>query len=169
VLRLYGAIANSHSVSANELGAVAEEIDAALLKRFGERVGDAANHLLFAVDQRRPVELGLTHADAMHMGSADLVQGVACGDQHFLRRAAAVRTGAAEIALLDQRHLESRLSGRHRNAEACIAAAEDQHVIVVACHAPGLSERGRSVPMPKAYGCHSLSQGTRGAAASFHS
>ena len=161
--------ADSHSVSANEVGAVAKEIDAALLKRLGERVGDAAAHLLFAVDQPRPVELGLAYADAMHVGLVDLVQRVARGDQHFFRRAASVRAGAAEIALLDQRHFEPRLSGWHGDAEAGIAAAEDQHIIAVACHAPDLSERGRSVPMPKAYGCHSRGQGTRGAAASFHS
>ena len=155
MLRLDGAITNPHSVSANEVGAVAEEVDAALLKRLGERVGDAADHLFLAVDQRRPVELGLAYADAMHVRLVDLVQRVARGDQHFLRRAAAVRAGAAEIALLDQRYLEPRLSGRHGDAEAGIAAAEDQHVIAVACHAPDLPERGRRVPMPKAYGCHS--------------
>ena len=35
------------------------------------------------------------------MGLVDLVQGVAGGDQHLFRRAAAIGAGAAEIARLD--------------------------------------------------------------------
>ena len=53
--------------------------------------------VLFAIDQCGPVEPGLGDRDAMLGRPLDLVQRVACGDQHLLRRAAAIWTGAAEI------------------------------------------------------------------------
>ena len=137
--------ADFHLIATNEAGAVAEEIDAALFQRLGERVWDARDHLFLAVDESRPVELGLGYADAMHMGLVDLVQRVAGGDEHLFRRAAAVRAGAAEVALLDHRHFQPSRAGRHGDAEAGIAAAEDQHVVAVACHRLVLPER-RTAP-----------------------
>ncbi len=82
----------------------------------------------------RPVEARLRHGDAMHMRLPDLVQRVAGGDQHLLRRAAAIGAGAAEIAILGERDLEPRLPRRHGDAEAGIAAAKDQDVIAIGCH-----------------------------------
>jgi hypothetical protein len=64
----------------------------------------------------------------------DLVQRVARGNQNLFWRAAAIGAGAAEIAFFDERHLQSGLVGRHRDAEASVAAAQDQHVIAVAYH-----------------------------------
>ena len=85
-------------VGADEFGVLADQLDATVLQRLGERVRDTRDHLLLAVDQRRPVERGLADADAMDMGLADLVQCMRRGDQHLLRRAASIGAGAAEIA-----------------------------------------------------------------------
>ena len=79
MLRLYGPAANLDRVRSHEAGAVAEEIDAALFEHLGKGLWDTADHLFFAVDQRRPVELGLAHADMVDVGLLDLVQGVAGG------------------------------------------------------------------------------------------
>jgi hypothetical protein len=149
MLRLYGPAANLDRVRPHEVGAVAQEIDAALFKRLGKRLGDAADHLLFAVDQRRPVELGLAHADMVDVGLVDLVQGVAGGHQHLFRGAAAIGAGAAKVAFLDHRHLHPCLSGRHGDAEAGIAAAQDQHIVAIGCHVLALPGRGRAFQCPR--------------------
>ena len=117
-----------------KLALLTEEIDAALFKRLGKGLRDAADHLLFAVDQRSPIELRLAHADMVDVSLADLVQRVAGGHQHLFRGAAAIWAGAAEVAFLDHRHRHPGLSGRHGDAEAGIAAAQDQHIVALGCH-----------------------------------
>src|SRR4029079_9921949 len=83
-LRLYGPAADLDRVRPHEAGAVTEEIDAALFKRLGKGLRDTADHLLFAVNQRSPIELRLTHADVVDMSLVDLVQRVGGGHpQHF--------------------------------------------------------------------------------------
>jgi hypothetical protein len=134
MVRLHGPVASLDRVRPNEAGAVAEEIDAALFKHLGKGLWHTADHLFFAVDQRRPVELGLAHADMVDVGLLDLVQGVAGGHQDFFRRAAPIWAGAAEVALFDHRHLHPCLSGRYGDAEAGIAAAQDQHIVAIGCH-----------------------------------
>ena len=67
-------------------------------------------------------------------GLLDLVQGVACGHQHLFRRAAAIGAGATEVAFLDHRYRHPGLSGRHCDAEAGIAAAQDQHIVAIGGH-----------------------------------
>jgi hypothetical protein len=88
----------------------------------------------YAVDQRRPVELGLAHADMVDVGLLDLVQGVAGGHQDFFRRAAPIWAGAPKVALFDHRHLHPCLSGWYGDAEAGIAAAQDLHIVAIGCH-----------------------------------
>jgi hypothetical protein len=68
------------------------------------------------------------------VGLADLVQRVAGGHQHLFRRAAAIGTRAAKVAFLDHRHRHPGLSGRHCDAEAGIAPAQDQHIVAIGCH-----------------------------------
>jgi len=65
---------------------------------------------------------------------ADLMQGMGGGDQHFLRRAAAVRAGPAEIARLDHDHLQPDRSRRHGDTEGAVAAADDQNIARFAFH-----------------------------------
>ena len=52
----------------------------------------------------------------------------------FFRRAAAIWAGAAEVAFLDHRHRHPGLPSRHCDAEAGIAAAQDQHIVAIGCH-----------------------------------
>ena len=155
MLALDGPVADLDCIPPHEAGALAKEIDAALLQGLGKRVGDAADHLLLAIDQRRPVELRPAHADMMNMGLLDLVQSVAGRDQDFFRRAAAIGAGAAEITVLGQRYSHTGVAGRHRDPEAGIATAEDQHVIAVACHELGLPEILAGFPMRREHYCHS--------------
>jgi len=134
VLRLDGTIPDVDGIAVDEPGAVANNIDAAVGEGAGQAFRDALDQRLLAVDQLGPVEARLRHGDAMRLRLPDFVQRVACGDQHLLRRAAAIGAGPAEVAILDEGDLEPRLSRRHGDAEAGIAAAEDQHVIAVAGH-----------------------------------
>jgi hypothetical protein len=64
----------------------------------------------------------------------DLMQRVTGRDQHFLRRAAAVRAGAAEQILLNHRHRHSGTPDRAGHAHAGIAAAENDHVEFFGAH-----------------------------------
>jgi hypothetical protein len=64
----------------------------------------------------------------MNGGALDFVQRVAGGDQNFLRRAAAVRAGPAEIVRFDHRDRHSSASDRTGNANAGVAAAKYHHV-----------------------------------------
>lgn len=100
---------------------------------------------LLAVYQRRPIKLRPADADAMNVRLANFVKRVARGNQHLLGRAATVWAGTAEIALLDERHLQPRLAGRYRDAKARVAAAEDQQVVAVASHVL-TSTRGNARP-----------------------
>src|SRR5262249_52911272 len=110
----------------------------------------------------RSLELGFAHADMVDVGLANLVQGVAGGHQHLFRRAAAIWAGAAEVALLDHRHLHPGLSRRHGDAEACIAAAQDQHIVAIGCHELVCTPDAPLPPMPEIYGCDSRRQETWG-------
>src|SRR5262245_16876485 len=92
-----------------------------------ERGGEMADHLLLAIDQGGPIQPRLAHGNVEPTRPCDLVQRMARGHQHLLRRAAAVRTGAAKEVRLDQRHGEAGSAGRHRHAHAGIAAAQDHH------------------------------------------
>jgi hypothetical protein len=65
----------------------------------------------------------------MMNGSAlDFVQRVTSGNQHFLRRAAAVRASSAEVMRFDYRDRHSSAPDRACNANTGVAAAEDHHV-----------------------------------------
>ena len=141
VLGLERPSAGLDGVGADEFRLIADQLDAALLKRLGERVGDARDHLLLAVDQGSPVERGSADADAMDMRLADLVQRMCCGDQHLLRRAAAIGAGAAEIAVLDHDDLETGLARWPGDAERSVAATQDHHVIGFARHLANPSSR----------------------------
>src|SRR5436190_1884029 len=55
-------------------------------------------------------------------------------DQHLLRRAAAVRTGPAEIVGFDHRDRHSSAPDGTGNANAGVAAAEDHHVECLDAH-----------------------------------
>jgi hypothetical protein len=92
--------------------------------------------------QRRPIEGGLADLDAMHMRPVDLVQGMGGGHQNFFRGAAAVGTGAAEIGALDHEHLQAGFAGRHGDAEAGIAAAQDRHVVGWVRHDCAIAKSG---------------------------
>src|SRR4051812_22278540 len=70
----------------------------------------------------------------MHGRAFDLVQRVAGRDQHFLWRAAAVRTGAAEQTLFDHRHRHPGAPDRPGYADAGIAAAQDDHIELFPAH-----------------------------------
>ena len=61
-------------VGSDEGGMSADDLDATFGKRQRDRLGDGADQLLFAVDQRRPVELWLAQFDAMDLGPRDLIQ-----------------------------------------------------------------------------------------------
>jgi hypothetical protein len=52
----------------------ADDLDATFGKRPRDRLGHRADQLLFAVDQRRPVELWLAQFDAMDLGPRDFIQ-----------------------------------------------------------------------------------------------
>ena len=68
-------------------------------------------------------------------GAFDLVQGMSGGDQHLLGRTAAVRAGAAgEVAGLDHRDRKPGAAYRTGDADACIAAAEDDDVEFFGAH-----------------------------------
>ena len=90
------AIADADGVGAGERAVALDDLDVALGHRAGEVGRDVLDHVLLAVDQRGPVELRLADRDVMNGRALDFVQRMAGGDQHLLRRAAAVRAGAAE-------------------------------------------------------------------------
>ena len=134
MVRLHGPVASLDRVRPHEAGAVAEEIDAALFEHLGKGLWDTADHLFFAVDQRRPVELRLADGDMMDPCAFDFMQRVAGGDQHLLRRAAAVRAGAAEQVGLDHRDRHAGAPDRAGDADAGVAATQNDHVEFLRCH-----------------------------------
>src|SRR5260370_23756138 len=88
-------------VGTAEDAAAPDHLDVALDHRAAEVGGDILDHVLLAIDQCGPVQPGFADSDMMDGRAFDLMQRVAGGDQHLLRRAAAIRAGAAEQVLLD--------------------------------------------------------------------
>src|SRR5216683_2499834 len=138
VSRLQHAIADTDGVGPGECGFTPDHLDLTPLHRAGEIVGDVLDHLLLAVDQSRPIELRLSDRDFVNTGALDLVQRMTRRHQYLLRRATAVRAGAAEVSGFDHRHRHSRAPHRAGYADTSIAAAEDHHVELFRCHRIGL-------------------------------
>jgi hypothetical protein len=75
--------ADRDRVRTGETAALADHLDAAPLHQLAERVRDAADHRLLAINQCRPVENGLADGDVMGLGALDLVERMRRGDQHL--------------------------------------------------------------------------------------
>src|SRR5258708_5653756 len=99
-----------------------DHLDIATRHRARKVRRDILDQVLFAVDQCGPAQLRLADGDMMNGGALVFVQRVAGGDQNFLRRAAAVRAGPAEIVRFDHRDRHSSASHRTGNANAGVAA-----------------------------------------------
>jgi hypothetical protein len=128
------AVSNADGIRTSECGMALDDLDIALGHRAGEVRGDVLDHVLLAVDQRRPVELRLADGDVMNGCALDFVQRVAGGDQDLLRRAAAVRAGTAEKIGLDHRDRHPGAPDRAGDADAGVAAAQNDHVEFLRCH-----------------------------------
>ena len=90
-----------------EDGVTLDHLDIAMRHRVGEIFRNIPDQILLAVDQCGPVEFGFADRDMVDGGALDFVQRMTSGDQHLLRRAAAVRAGAAEIVRFDHRDRHS--------------------------------------------------------------
>jgi hypothetical protein len=77
----------------------------------------------------------------MHAGALDLVQGVTGRHQYLLGRAAAVRTGAAEVMGFDHGDRQTGAPCRSSHADTGIAAAQDYDVEWFCRHRTDLASR----------------------------
>ena len=134
MLGLELASADPDDIGACENGAALDHFDVALGHRTGEVGGDVLDHILLAVDQGGPVQPGLADRDMMNGGALDFVQRMTGGDQHLLRRAAAVRAGAAKQILLDHRDRHSGAPCWTGHADAGVAAAKNDHIEFLGAH-----------------------------------
>src|SRR6266576_2081231 len=98
---LQRAVAEANGVRAGERRVSVDHLDLTARHRASQVRRNVLDHVLLAVDQRGPIEFWPADSDVMHRGALDLVQGVAGGNQYLLRRAAAIRAGAAEIVRFD--------------------------------------------------------------------
>ncbi len=64
-------------------------------------------------------------------GPGDQVQRFRCSDQYLLRHTAAQRTGAADVALLDDGDRHTGLAGDVGDGQAGVAGTDDEDVEVV--------------------------------------
>ena len=122
------AVANADGIRPREEGVPLDDLHVATSHRPSKVRRDILDQVLLALDQSRPVKLRFCHRDMMSGRALDLMQSVPGSNQHLLRRAAAVGTGAAEVARLHQRNRQVRLARRQRRADAGIAAADDEDV-----------------------------------------
>src|SRR3954451_2069766 len=95
------AVADADGVRSGDRRVAVDDLDLPLRHRARKVRRNVLDHVFLAIDQRGPIERWPADFDVMDRGALDLVQGMAGGDQYLLRRAAAVRTGAAEVARLD--------------------------------------------------------------------
>ena len=128
------AVADLQRIGSDEFPLPADDLDAAPRHRCGEAVGNAGDHLLFACDQRRPIERRRGNRDAVVMRPRDLVERMRGGNQHLFRHTAAIGAGAAQIAHFDHRDREPGLAGPNGHAHGRIAAAEDDNVVAFGAH-----------------------------------
>jgi hypothetical protein len=99
-----------------------------------EALRNRPDHRLLARDQRSPVKGRGTDAYAMFPGPLDLVKSMGGRHEDLLRRAAAVRAGAAEIAHLDHGDGKAGRAGRNGHPHPRIAAAQDDNVVFLDAH-----------------------------------
>jgi hypothetical protein len=81
-----------------------------------------ADHCLLAADESFPIQARLTDGNAVNLGPLDFVQRVGRGNQHLLRRAAAIGAGVTEDPRLDHGDLEAGGAGRLSDAYPGVAS-----------------------------------------------
>ena len=79
VLCLQNAICNKNLIGSFKCCFAAYDVYAAIRHRPGKRARNMTNHLLFAIDQRGPIEMGVSNTDLMLSGTVNLVDGMTCG------------------------------------------------------------------------------------------
>jgi hypothetical protein len=128
VFGLQQTIADVDGVGSGECSLAPDHLDPAFFHRAGQVARDILDYRLLAINQRGPVKFGLSNRDMMHAGALDLVQGMTGRHQYLLGRAAAVRTGAAEVTGFDHGDRQTGAPCWSSHADAGIAAAQDYDV-----------------------------------------
>jgi hypothetical protein len=134
VLGFQQAVADAHSIRRDKGTAPLDHLDLAARHRASEVAGNVLDHVLFAINQRGPVEPRLADADMVDRGAVDVVQCLTGGDQNLLRCTTAVRAGAPEVARLDHRNRKASAPDRAGHTDAGIASTQDHDVECLAAH-----------------------------------
>ncbi len=124
VLGGIAAAGNLHGVRIDQHAAALDDLDPAVLQHVDVDLLEPVELLVLGGDQRRPIEGRDRHVPAEAGGVGEGVRELRAVDEELLRHAAAQDAGAADAALLDDRHPRAIAAGAARRGDAAGAGAD---------------------------------------------